>query len=264
MQKTGQSDPVSYLTCLDGSKRAYLHHEGNKNVPGVVFLAGHGSDMFGTKAVTIHQMARDQDIPFLRFDYFGHGLSDGDFLEGTISQWVDDCVMMLDQLTTGPQILVGSSLGGWLMIKTALERRKRVAGLVGISAAPDFTETLIWDGLNSQQKLQMQIDGQIALPNPYTTEDVVYPYHLVLDGRNNLVLDKSIELDIPLILFQGMADHEVPWRTAIKIAEKWGGEQVEIILDKQAGHRFSEDHQLQQICAATLRLHRANAAGSRS
>ena len=139
--------------------------------------------MFGTKAVTLHQMARDQDIPFLRFDYFGHGLSDGGFLEGTISQWVDDCVMMLDKLTTGPQILVGSSLGGWLMIRTALERPKRVVGLVGIAAAPDFTETLIWDGLNDQQKRQMQADGQIALPNPYAPEDVVYPYHLVLDGR---------------------------------------------------------------------------------
>ena len=136
MQKIGQPDPVSYLTCPDGSKRAYLHHKGNKNVPGVVFLAGHGSDMFGAKAVALHQMARDQDIPFLRFDYFGHGLSDGSFLKGTISQWVDVCVMMLDQLTTGPQILVGSSLGGWLMIRTALERRQRVAGLVGIAAAP--------------------------------------------------------------------------------------------------------------------------------
>ena len=110
----------------------------------------------------------------------------------------------------------------------------------------------------------MQAEGQIALPNPYAPDDVVYPYHLVLDGRKNLVLDKLIELNIPLILFQGMADREVPWLTATQIAENWGGEQVEIFLDKQAGHRFSEDYQLQQICAATLRLHKANAAGSQS
>ena len=125
MQKTGQSDLVSYITFPDGSKRAYLRNEGNKNTPGIVFLAGHGSDLFGTKAGALHQMARDHDIQFLRFDYFGHGLSDGNFLEGTVSQWVYDCVMMLDQLTTGPQILVGSSLGGWLMIRTALERPQR-------------------------------------------------------------------------------------------------------------------------------------------
>ncbi len=262
MQKTSQLDSISYLTCPDGSKRAYLRHEGNKNVPGVVFLAGHGSDMFGTKAVALHQMALDHDIPFLRFDYFGHGLSDGIFLKGTISQWVDDCVMMLDQLTTGPQILVGSSLGGWMMIQTALKRSQRVAGLVGIAAAPDFTETLIWDRLSSQQKQQMQADGQIAFPNPYAPEDVIYPYHLVLDGRNNLVLDKSIDLNVPLILFQGMADQEVPWQTAIQIAEKWGGEKVEIVLDKRAGHRFSEGYQLRQICAATRRLHKAKVLGT--
>ena len=168
--------------------------------------------------------------------------------------------MMLDQLTTGPQILVGSSLGGWLMIRTAQERRDRIAGLVGIAAAPDFTETLIWEGLTSEQKQQMEANGQIALPNPYAPEDVIYTYHLILDGRSNLVLDRSINLDIPLTLFQGMADQEVPWQTAIQIAEKWYGEQVDVILDKQAGHRFSEDHHLQQICAATYRLYAAEAA----
>ena len=260
MQKSGQLDPVSYLNCPDGSKRAYLRHEGLKDAPGLVFLAGQGSDMFGAKADALHQMAREHDIPFLRFDYFGHGLSDGSFLEGTVSQWVDDCLMMIDQLTSGPQILVGSSLGGWLMIRTALKRRERVAGLIGIAAAPDFTEKLIWDSLNSQQKQQMKSDGQINVPNPYAPDDAIYTYHLVLDGRDNLVLDKSIELNIPLILFQGMADREVPWQTAIQIAEKWEGEQVEIVLDKRAGHRFSDENQLQQICTATRRLQTAKAA----
>ena len=259
MQNSGQLASVSYMTCPDGSKRAYLRHEGLKERPGLVFLAGHGSDMFGTKADALHQMACSHNIPFLRFDYFGHGLSDGAFLDGTITKWVNDCVMMLDQLTTGPQILVGSSLGGWLMIRTAQERRDRIAGLVGIAAAPDFTETLIWEGLTSEQKQQMETNGQIALPNPYAPEDVVYPYHLVLDGRSNLVMNRPINLDIPLTLFQGMADQEVPWQTAIKIAEKWCGEQVDVILDKQAGHRFSEDRHLQQICAATYRLYAAEA-----
>ena len=260
MQNTGQLDHVSYLNCPDGSKRAYLRHSGLKDAPGLVFFAGHGSDMFGTKADALHQMACTHNIPFLRFDYFGHGLSDGAFLDGTITKWVDDCMMMLDQLTTGPQILIGSSLGGWLMIRTAQERSNRIAGLVGIAAAPDFTETLVWETLTSEQKQQMEADGQIALPNPYALEDLIYPYHLILDGRNNLVLDRPINLDIPLTLFQGMADQEVPWQTAIQIAEKWGGKQVDVILDKQASHRFSEERHLQQICAATYRLYADKAA----
>ena len=110
MQNTGHTDNVSFLNCPDGTKRAYLRHQGRAGVPGLVFLAGHGSDMFGTKAEILHQLAVEADIPFLRFDYFGHGLSDGAFLEGTISKWVDDCVLMLDELTSGPQLLVGSCL----------------------------------------------------------------------------------------------------------------------------------------------------------
>ena len=105
----------------------------------------------------------------------------------------------------------------------------------------------------------MKADGQIALPNPYSAEDVIYPYHLVLDGRKNLVLNSPIDLEIPLTLFQGMADREVPWQTAIQIAENWRGQQVNVILDKQAGHRFSEAHHLHQICAAAYRLYEAEA-----
>ena len=116
MQNNGQLDLVSYLTCPDGSKRAYLRHEGCQDAPGLVFLSGHGSDMFGTKADALYQLACTHNIPFLRFDYYGHGLSDGAFLDGNITKWVNDCVMMLDRLTIGPQIIIGSSLGGWLMI----------------------------------------------------------------------------------------------------------------------------------------------------
>ena len=261
MQNTGHKDAVSFLSCPDGTKRAYLRHQGRGDVPGLVFLAGHGSDMFGTKAEVLHQLAADADIPFLRFDYFGHGLSDGAFLDGTISKWVDDCVLMLDELTTGPQLLVGSSLGEWLMIRAAQERPERVAGLVGIAAAPDFTETLIWDALTAAQKQQMKTTGQIALPNAYAPEDVIYPYHLVTDGRKNLVLDKAVDLHLPVRLLQGMADHEVPWQTAIKIAEQWCSDDVQVILDKAAGHRFSEDSQIEQICSVVRNLHNIISAG---
>lgn len=162
---------------------------------------------------------------------------------------------MLDELTSGPQLLVGSSLGGWLMIRAAQDRPERVAGLVGIAAAPDFTETLIWEALTDAQKDQMKTSGQIALPNPYAPEDVVYPYHLVTDGRDNLVLTKPIGLDMPVVLLQGMADHEVPWQTALHIAEQWASDEVQVILDKAAGHRFSEDSQIEQICSVVRRLY---------
>lgn len=264
MQNSGHTDKVDYLTLPDGSKRAYLRHEGHADGPGLVFLAGHGSDMFGTKAEVLHHLAEAADIPFLRFDYFGHGLSDGMFLDGTISRWVDDCVLMLDRLTSGPQILVGSSLGGWLMIRAAQERPKTVAGLVGIAAAPDFTETLIWARLTDQQKQQMKTTGQIALPNAYAPEDVIYPYHLITDGRENLVLDTPVGLDIPLVLLQGMADHEVPWQTALSLAQAWHNDDVQIYLDKGAGHRFSEDTQIEQIRSAVWGLYQRLAADRQS
>lgn len=246
---------ISYLTCPDGTKRAYARYQTKSDRPGLVFLAGHGSDMLGAKAQALHQWTEEENIPFLRFDYFGHGLSDGSFLDGNISKWVDDCVFTIDQLTSGPQILVGSSLGGWLMIRTAQERPDRIAGLVGIAAAPDFTETLIWNALSDEQKILMQEAGQITLPNPYAPEDVVYPYHLITDGRRNLVLDKPIKLDVPIALLHGMADEEVPWQTTIDISDRWQQGEVHIILNKQAGHRYSEVEQIAQIISTTRELY---------
>jgi len=165
MQQNQTDKQVSYYHAEDNSKRAYHAINQSKSGPhnpGIIFLAGHGSDMMGTKALAIEALAEQSGIPFLRFDYFGHGLSDGHFLEGNLSVWLKDCLNMLDGLTTGPQILVGSSLGGWLMIRTAQYRKDRIKGLIGIAAAPDFTETLIWNQLEAQQKRQMQQDRKIA------------------------------------------------------------------------------------------------------
>ena len=171
-QSSNQSAyPSGYRTAY----RAQPGKSAETGRPSVVFCSGFRSDMEGSKAVALAGWCAAHEIDFLRFDYFGHGLSDGAFLDGTITKWVNDCVMMLDQLTTGPQILIGSSLGGWLMIRTAQERRDRIAGLVGIAAEPDFNETWIWEGLTSKQKQQMEANGQIALPNPYAPEDVIYP-----------------------------------------------------------------------------------------
>ena len=150
-----------FLTIDNSSRIAYRRLEGHS--PGFVFLIGHGSDMDGAKALACEDWARRNGRAFLRFDYSGHGQSDGNFLDGTISSWTNDCLAVLDRLTEGPQILVGSSLGGWLMLNVALARPARIAGLIGIAAAPDFTAELIWDSLDKTQQTQMQV-LKILLP----------------------------------------------------------------------------------------------------
>jgi pimeloyl-ACP methyl ester carboxylesterase len=233
---------LHFLSIDQSSHIAYRRLTGK--TPGVVFLCGHGSDMDGSKALEIEVWARNNGRSFLRFDYQGHGQSSGNFLDGNISSWTNDCLTVLDQLTDGPQILVGSSLGGWLMLNVALARPERICALVGIAAAPDFTEDLLWTEFDAAQRRAIEADGKIALPNPYSDEPVVYPWHLITDGRQKLRLTGALEINIPVRLLHGMADHEVPWQTATRIAECLTSSDVEIMLIKDAGHRFSEPGQL--------------------
>ena len=238
------SDPTMH-NISESDYIAYSRFSGQG--PGIIFLPGHGSDMEGGKALFLEAWAKAEGRAFLRFDYRGHGLSSGSMQTTGISDWTADVVTVLDELTTGPQILVGSSLGGWLMLNAALARPNRVAGLVGIAAAPDFTEDLIWQELTDAQRQQMQRDGQIALPNPYADEDVIYPYHLIEDGRSHLRLRGGLDINVPIRLLHGMQDAEVPWQTATRIAEQAAGDDVKVHLVKDAGHRFSEESQLAML-----------------
>ena len=244
--------PPDYLQLGADHQLAYRRTQGT--APGVVFLCGHGSDMDGTKAVETETWARKRGLACLRFDYRGHGLSSGDFLDGNISSWTADSLAALDALTEGPQILVGSSLGGWLMLNVALARPQRVAGLVGIAAAPDFTEDLLWQKFDESQRQQIEADGVIALPNPYSDEPVRYPWHLITDGRQNLRLRGDLDITAPVHLLHGMQDEEVPWRTATDTAAALTSNDVEITLVKDAGHRFSEPSQLALLRAALDRM----------
>ena len=221
---------------------AYSRDHGNQ--PGVVFLCGHGSDMNGSKAEFLHAWAQCRGQSFLRFDYSGHGQSDGNFIETNISDWTRDTIEMIDAHTEGPQILVGSSLGGWIMLNVALARPERVAALVGISAAPDFTENLIWDLLDDKSKHAFQKSGQIAMENPYEDDPVIYPYHLIEDGRRHLQLEAQIPISVPVRLLHGMEDAEVPWQTATRLADCLQSDDVVLHFDKTATHRFSEPAQL--------------------
>jgi len=240
---------TAYFTKADGLRLAFQHvPAATRNAgPGLFFLPGHNSDMFGSKAEVLMHWAISQGIGFTRMDYFGHGLSDGNALEGTVSRWTDDALTILDSVTSGPQILVGSSLGGWIMLNLAVQRPDRISGLIGIAAAPDFTERLIWDVLDTDERKDMASSGQIAVDNPYSDEDVIYTYALIEDGRKNLRLTQPITFDGPVVLHQGLADHEVPWQTALDISSALTSQDVVVNLVKSAGHRFSEEDQLKMI-----------------
>ena len=238
-----QNETIHYLDAPHGSRLAWSGAE-IPDKPTILFFAGHGSDMQGTKALAVAEWAERNRFGMLRFDYSGHGLSSGEFLDGTIGAWKADCLAIIDALVKEPLIIIGSSLGGWLMMLAAMERKEQIIGLIGIAAAPDFTEELIWQALTPQQQEQMQKEGQIALPNPYADEDVIYPYHLITEGREHLILDKKITLDCPVRLLHGMQDEEVPYKIAERLADAITSPDIEVVLDKNAGHRFSEPDQI--------------------
>ena len=239
-------DEPDFLHINDSQRLAYHKIDGKK--PGLIFLCGHGSDMHGTKSIYMENWAREHGHGFIRFDYRGHGQSDGNFLDLAISDWTEDALAVIDKLTEGPQILIGSSLGGWIMLNAACVRPDRIAGLIGIAAAPDFTKELIWDTLDSDAQLAMKQTGHLSLPNPYAEEPVIYPYHLVEDGAAHLHLQNgTISITAPVRLLHGMQDEEVPWNTASRIMEKLASDDVILHLDKAATHRFSEPSQLEML-----------------
>ncbi len=243
---TLENPETQFLVRENGARIAYYYTPGT--TPGVMFLTGFKSDMTGGKALVLEEHCRQQGRAFLRFDYQGHGESSGKFEDGCIGQWTDDAIIAFDEITEGPQILVGSSMGGWIMLLTALKRKERIAGLLGLAAAPDFTEDLVWDAFDDAQRLAMVRDGRVEIPNCYDDE----PYHisqmLIDDGRNQLLLRDAIDLDVPVRLIQGMQDEDVPWETALKLAECLETGDVEVQLVKDSGHRLSEPHDLVRLC----------------
>lgn len=237
------TDIIQFLDTNHGSRLAWCGGEVEGRAT-VVFLHGHGSDMNGTKAVAVAGWAADNNFGMVRFDYSGHGASMGDFLDGTISAWKADCLAVIDTLTTGECILIGSSLGGWLMMLVARERRERIAGIIGIAAAPDFTRDLIWNALSEGEKGRMRQDGRIAVPNPYGAGDTIYPLHLIEDGEKHLILGGEIAVDCPVRLLHGGKDEEVPPITAERLAAAIISPDCEVIFDATADHRFSEPDQI--------------------
>ena len=232
------------------------------STPGVMFCGGFMSDMTGTKATALEAHCRRIGRAFVRFDYSGHGESGGAFRDGTIGGWRDDALAVLDRVASGPQVLVGSSMGGWIVLLLALVRPERVAGLVGVAAAPDFTEDLIWSTLDDEGRRTLAETGEIVMPCDYGEDPYPITMGLIEEGRDHLLLRAPIAIGCPIHLLQGMRDEDVPWRTALRIAEQVESERVTVELVKDGDHRLSRDEDLARLTAAVEGIAGASAASN--
>jgi pimeloyl-ACP methyl ester carboxylesterase len=242
-------NPPEFLSRSDGAALAYHRLPGAS--PGIVFLPGLRSDMTGTKALYLDEWCRRRSRAFVRFDYFGHGASSGDFADGTVGRWAEDVIAVLDRLTEGPQILVGSSLGGWLMLLAALARRPRIAALVGVAAAPDATEDLLLPRLDPAQREELFAKSRVTVPSEYDPAGYTYSLGLIENGRRHLVMRGQIALECPVRLLHGMRDASVPWQTSLRLAERLTSLDVVVTLVKDGDHRLSTPRDLARL-GATL------------
>jgi len=241
----------------DGPNGHIAYHRVEGDGPGLVWLGGFRSDMCGSKAEYVENWAKAAGRGNLRFDYSGHGGSEGKFRDGTISDWAADASSALCNLTKGPQILIGSSMGGWIAMLIALRHPERVGGLVLIAPAPDFTETLMWSGMNDDTRAKLLADGVLETPSDYSDEPDIITRALIEDGRNNLVLDKCIPVKGPVRILQGMRDDDVPWQHAMKAIDSLDTDDIEITLIKAGDHRLSTPPDLERLGATLHEVLRA-------
>jgi len=236
-------DPA-ILTRPDGTAIAY-HHLAGKS-PGIVFCGGFMSDMEGSKALALEEYCRASGRAFTRFDYRGHGASSGKFADGTIGLWKDDALAILDTITKGRQIIVGSSMGGWVMLLLALARPDRMHALVGIAPAPDFVVRM-WDEFPAEIQAEIIREGKFARPSEYGDEPYIVTRALIEDGRQHLVMDKDLPVTCPVRILHGMQDPDVPWRLSLDLVEKLQGRDVEVTFVKDGDHRLSEPPDIRRL-----------------
>lgn len=225
----------------DGVTLAWVRTPGRG--PTTVFLPGFRSDMTGAKAMLTEAFCTEHGTACLRLDYSGHGASGGAFTDGTIGRWADDALTLIDHLTEGPLVLVGSSMGGWIALLAALARPARMAGLIGIAAAPDFTEDLMWQAMMPDERARLERDGVLYRPSLYGDPTPITAA-LIADGRTRLLLGRPIPLECPARLLHGQRDPDVPWRTALRLAERLESENVQVTLIKHGDHRLSRPSDL--------------------
>jgi len=223
---------------------AYHHLQGTSDKPGIMWLGGYRSDMQGTKAIELEAHAQHLGIASTRHDYSGHGESGGEFAAGTISAWLEQSLAVMEQVTSGPQILVGSSMGAWVALRMVEELRKkgqsdRVAGLMLLAPAPDFTVELMEPELTDAQKQDLETKGYYEEPTPYGPDPNIFTKALFDDGRLNRTMGKSIDTHCPIHIIQGQQDPDVPWQHAQRLYELMSKDDASLTYVKEGDHRLS-------------------------
>ncbi len=240
--------PPQFIARPDGLKLAYHFIEGTG--PTLIFLPGYMSDMLGSKAEALAAWAQENGRAMLRFDYSGCGESEGQFEDGTLDIWREDTLWVIQQLVEGPVLLIGSSMGGWLALLVAEQLGSRVAGMVGIAAAPDFTD---W-GFTEEAAAILQKDGLLKEYSEYGPDPMVTTLGFWQSGAANRLLNRVIQIDCPVHLLQGQADPDVPWKIALKIMQQLRTMDVTLELIKDGDHRLSRDHDIARLLAATKNM----------
>lgn len=238
LKRNGQPDIAYVYTTPSGAGAA---------LPPVVFLGGFKSDMAGTKALYLEQQCQMRGQAYVRLDYSGHGVSGGVFADGTIGQWKDDALAVMDHLKIKGAILVGSSMGGWISLVITVQRPDIVKAMIGIAAAPDFTDDIWFNRLTAAQRDEITASGFIALPSEYSDEPYIITKALIEDGRANFVLNDVQTSTAPMILLQGKQDEDVHWHTPERIREAFAHAPVETILIEDGDHRLSRPEDLAML-----------------
>ena len=242
------------LERADGPSLAYVRRQAGPGQPTVMFCGGFRSNMTGIKATYLEDLCGRQGYGFLRFDYGGHGGSDGRFEDGTIGVWLADAVVALDQLTQGTVILVGSSMGAWIATLIALQRPARIAGLVLLAPAIDFTEDIIWDRLDGAHRAKLGRERRLTFPSAYSEEPDVITWALIEEGRRHLILGKPITTGRPVRVLHGMHDSDIPWAHAIRLMESLVDTDAQLTLIKDGEHRLQRPQDLGLIGRAVCDL----------
>ena len=242
----------TFLETASGARLAYHFTPGRD--PTVVFLSGFASNMSGTKALHLEAFCKARGQSYLRLDYQGHGDSSGHFEDGTIGTWADDAMNVIETACPGPVLLVGSSMGAWIMLIAARRLGDRVTGMVGIASAPDFTEELIHEQLDASQRAQLNRDGRLERASDYGHGPNVVTLRMLEDGREHLQLWEVIPITCPVRLIHGLEDPDVPWEISLRLCDRLDAEDVRVVLVKGGGHRLSEPANLDLMTATLAEL----------
>ena len=242
----------------DGQRRIAVRARAG-GAPGLFWLGGFNSDMQGIKALALDKWAADHGRACVRFDYSGHGESGGAFIDGTIGRWLEESVAVFGQFCTGPQVVIGSSMGGWMALLLAREMAKRpesrasLAGLVLIAPAPDFTEELMWKGFSAEIRRELETKGVWLRPSQYG-EPYPITRALIEEGRNHLLLGSAIDVGCPVRILQGAQDPDVPWQHAFALAHRLPSEDVVLTMIQDGDHRLSRPQDIARIIAAVAEI----------